>query len=179
MSTQLIIRLADSLYEKVRADLTRPHPFAAERVGFLFTKTGTGPGGSVLLFPVDYLSLPDEQYIDENDPFVGAAINGDALRSAMQRVLDTGMGGLHVHMHAHHSGRPCFSPTDWHDLPDIVQSLKNANARLIHGALLLSQDMVTGALWLPDQDEHKPIVPCVAIVGSPLRVCPGGEHHER
>ncbi len=179
MSTQLILRLAHPLYEQVRADLTRPHPFAAERVGFLFTKAGTGPGGSILLFPVDYLPLQDEQYVDENDPLIGAAISGDALRSAMQRVLDTGMGALHVHMHAHHRGRPRFSPTDWHDLPDIVQSLKNANSRLIHGALLLSQDMATGVLWLPDQDVYKPLVPRVSIVGSPLRICPGGEYRER
>lgn len=179
MNTQLILRLAHPLYERVKADLARLHPFAAERVGFLFTKVGTGPGDSILVFPVDYLSLPDDQYVDENDPLIGAAISGDALRSAMQRVLDTGMGALHVHMHAHHCGRPRFSSTDWHDLPDIVQSLKNANARLIHGALLLSQNMATGALWLPEPGEYRPLIPRVSIVGSPLRICPGGKSRER
>src|SRR5205807_791399 len=130
-----------------------------------------GPQGSILLFPVDYLPLQDEHYIDENDPLLGAAISGDALRSAVQCVLDAGMGAFHVHMHAHHRGRPRFSSTDWHDLPDIVQSLRNANPRLIHGALLLSQDMATGALWLPNLDVRKPLVPWVSIVGSPLRIC--------
>jgi len=174
MKTLLIIRLAGPLYERVKADLAHPHPYAAERVGFLFTRIGTGPHGTTLLFPVDYLSLQDNQYVDENDPLVGAAINGDAIRSAMQHVLNTGMGALHVHMHAHHRGRPYFSPTDWHDLPCIVQSLRNANSQLIHGALLLSQDTATGALWPPEQDLCEPIMPRVSIVGCPLRICTGG-----
>lgn len=174
MSRRVIIRLAYPLYEVVKTDLSRPHPFAAERVGFLFSKVGTGPDGLTLLLPVDYLPVPDEQYVDEGDPLIGAAINGAALRRAMQRVLDTGVGGLHVHMHAFHSGRPRFSPTDWQDLPGIVQSLRNANAQLIHGALLLSQDTATGALWLPHQDIRLPLVPQVTLVGCPLQICPGG-----
>ncbi len=174
MSRLLIIRLAYPLYKAVKADLTRPHPFAAERVGFLFSKVGIGPDGVILLLPVDYLPLPDEQYVDEGDPLIGAAINGAAIRSAMQRVLDSGMGAFHVHMHAYHTGCPHFSPTDWHDLPDIVQSLRSADARLIHGALLLSQDAATGALWLPNQDINMPLVPQVTLVGCPLQICPGG-----
>jgi hypothetical protein len=174
MKTQLIIRLAGPLYERVKADLARPHPFAAERVGFLFTRIGTGPQGTTLLFPVDYISLRDDQYIDENDPLIGAAINGDAIRSAMQRVLNTGMGALHVHMHAHHRGQPHFSSIDWRDLPGIMQSLQNANSQIIHGALLFSQDTVTGALWPSERDVRKPVIPRVSIVGYPLRICIGG-----
>jgi hypothetical protein len=173
MKTQLIIRLAGPLYECAKADLARPHPFAAERVGFLFTRIGTGSQGTTLLFPVDYISLRDDQYVDENDPLIGAAIAGDAIRSAMQHVLNTEMGALHVHMHAHHRGQPYFSSIDWHDLPGIVQSLQNANPQLIHGALLFSQDTVTGALWPPEQDMCKPLIPRVSIVEYPLRICTG------
>jgi hypothetical protein len=173
MKTQLIIRLAGSLYEHVKADLARPHPFAAERVGFLFTRVGTGPQGTTLLFPVDYMSLQDDQYIDENDPRIGAAINGDAIRSAMQHVLNTEMGALHIHIHTHHRGRPYFSSIDWRALPGIVQSLQNANPQLIHGALLFSQDTVIGALWPPEQDVCNPVIPQVSIVGYPLRICTG------
>ena len=174
MKTQLIIRVASPLYEHVKADLASPHPFAAERVGFLFTRIGTGPQGTTLLFPTDYMPLQDNQYVDENDPLIGAAISGNAIRGAMQYILNTGMGALHVHMHAHHRGQPYFSSIDWHDLPSIVQSLQNANSQLIHGALLFSQDTATGALWLPEQDLQKPVIPRVSIVSYPLRICTGG-----
>lgn len=172
MKALSIIRLAFPLYEAVKADLMRPHPFAHERVGFLFTRSGKGVQDVSMLFPVDYLSLPDEQYVDEKNLQIGAAIDGAAIRSAMQRVMDTGLGALHVHMHGYHQGKPHFSSTDWHDFPDIVRSFQNANPHLIHGALLLSQDMATGALWFPSQDLHEPQYPRVSIVGSPMRICP-------
>src|SRR5258708_1958291 len=120
------------------------------------------------------MSLQDDQYVDENDPLIGAAINGDAIRSAMQHVLNTEMGALYVHMHAHHWGQPYFSSIDWRDLPSIVQSLQNANSQLIHGALLFSQDTATGALWPPEQGVCKPVIPRVSIVGYPLKICTGG-----
>src|SRR5437868_7002801 len=115
MKTQFILRLAAPFYEQVRADLARPHPFAAERVGFLFTRMGTGSPGTTLLFPVVYLALPDEQYVEENDPEVGAAITGGAIRGAMLQVLQTGMGAFHVHVHAYHRGQPRISPADCRD----------------------------------------------------------------
>ena len=34
------IKLTGSLYKKILRDLARPHPFAAERVGFVFGRTG-------------------------------------------------------------------------------------------------------------------------------------------
>lgn len=172
MTTSVHIRLARSLYEQVKTDLRRPHPFAAERVGYLFTRTGTGPEGITLLFPVEYLALPDDLYVEVADPQVGAAISGAAIRSAMQRVLDTDMGALHVHLHAH-PGSPLFSRIDWRDLPGMAQSLHNANPYRIHGALLLSTDAITGAVWLSGPLGSAPVVPRVSLVGYPLRIVEG------
>lgn len=173
MSETVSIRLARPLFERVQCDLRRPHPFAAERVGFLFTCTGSGPAGTTFLFPVDYLVVPDSQYVDARKPWVGAAINGDATRGAMQQVMATGLGALHVHLHDHR-GVPRFSPTDWCDLPDFARSFQHADPHLIHGALVLSRDAATGAVWLPNQPLRKPLVPRISIVGFPLRTFEGG-----
>ncbi len=172
MTSPTLIRLTRALYEQVKADLLRPHPFGSERVGFLFMHQGIGPEGITLLFPTEYLALPDEKYVEVSDWRVGAAISGAAIRGAMQRVLDAHLGALHVHLHPH-LGRPRFSLIDRHDLPEIAQSLQHANHRLIHGALLLSLDVATGVLWLPEQEGHAPVVPRVSIVGYPLRIIEG------
>ena len=63
------IRIARRLYEQVRADLSRPHPFAAERVGFLFGRLGNVGTDDPLILMTTYSTLADERYID--DPFSG------------------------------------------------------------------------------------------------------------
>jgi hypothetical protein len=126
----------------------------------------------MLLFPTEYLALPDEHYVEVIDWRVGAAISGAAIRAAMQCVLDTDLGVLHVHLHPH-PGQPQFSPIDRHDLPDIVQSLQHVNRHLIHGALLLSLDAATGVVWLPEQQCGLPVVPRISVVGYPLRIIEG------
>ena len=35
------IKMTGRLYDEIRRDLERPHPFAFERVGFVFGKVGT------------------------------------------------------------------------------------------------------------------------------------------
>jgi len=170
MKTSVIVRLARPLYERVKRDLERPHPFAAERVGFLFTRPGAGPAGVALLFPVEYLPMEDQHYVEAADPGIGAAIRGDAIRGAMQRVMDTGLGALHVHLHAHH-GRPRFSPTDLKDLPDLARSLQNADPRPLHGGLVLSHDAATGAVWRLGDRRDRPVAPRVSY---PLRIWEGG-----
>lgn len=166
----VIIRLSRPLFYEVVSELQRPHPFAAERVGFLFTRAGSGPVGTTLLFPVDYMAVPDDRYVDIHKPRVGAAINGDAIRGAMQRVMTTGLGVLHVHLHDH-TGRPHFSPTDWRDLPNLARSFQHANPDLIHGALVLSRDAAAGAVWAPNQSSDQPVLPRIALVGYPLSIC--------
>lgn len=166
MNASVVIRLARPLVEQLLTDLRRPHPFAAERVGFLFTRIGTGPAGTTFLFPVDYLPVPDNQYVHTTR--VGAAINGGAIRSAMEHVMVTELGALHVHLHDH-CGVPRFSRTDWRDLPDLARSFQHANSHLIHGSLVLSSDAAAGAVWLPDGVSREPLLPKIALVGYPLR----------
>jgi len=176
VNDRVSIRLARSLVEHVLSDLRRPHPFAAERVGFLFARRGSGPPGTTFLFPIDYLAVPDDQYIDGLAQWEGAAINGDAIRSAMERVMTMKLTALHVHLHDH-SGRPNFSRTDWRDLPGLARSFQHADPTLMHGGIVLSRDAAAGAVWLPKEASGEPVFPRISIVGYPLRI-EGDESHE-
>lgn len=176
MNDRVSIRLARSLVERVLDDLRRPHPFAAERVCFLFARRGSGPPGVAFLFPIDYLAVPDDQYIDGLGLWEGAAINGNAIRSAMERVMTMKLSALHVHLHDH-PGRPHFSRTDWRDLPDFARTFQHANPTLMHGGIVLSHDAAAGAVWLPNEASGEPVLPRISIVGYTLRI-EGSDSHD-
>ena len=148
------LRIPGPLLERMRADLERPHPFAEERIGFLSVATGRGHDGEWILLASGYDAVPDGQYVD--DPRAGARISGQAIRAALQRVLDTGRGVLHVHLHAH-EGMPRFSWMDRQEQPRLVQSLRVVGGRVPHGMLVLSNDRANAWIWLPDAEG--PVVP--------------------
>src|SRR5215207_3980405 len=94
------IRLTRELFELIKADLLRPHSYAAERVGFIFGKLGNqGSEEGRLILLSEYRPVEDGDYEDTWE--AGARINSAAIRSAMQSVLDTGCGAFHVHLHPH------------------------------------------------------------------------------
>ena len=86
------IRLTRGLYDQVRADLARPHAFAAERVGFLFGRLGNAETVEPMILFTGYRSLDEERYI--NDPNSGARIDSQAIRGAMQEVINRQRGCL-------------------------------------------------------------------------------------
>jgi hypothetical protein len=43
------IKMTGRLYDEIRRDLYRPHPFAHERVGFVFGRIGTRDDGGKLV----------------------------------------------------------------------------------------------------------------------------------
>lgn len=162
MNVQL--RMTRHIYNQIRADLSRPHPFAGERVGFLFAKHGLADGDTILVLPANYQVIPDDQYID--DPKVGAKINSIAIRNAMQRSMDNGESVFHVHMHEH-LGRPAFSRLDRRELFFLIQSFQNVSPKLPHGAMVLSYDDTAALIWLPN--EEKPVsVAKITVVGYPV-----------
>lgn len=130
-------RIPEPLHKKMLSDLKRPHPFAYERVGFLFAKTVYLSSNVTLVITIDYLPVNDKDYI--NDKQVGAKINSDAIRTAMQFTLENDCGCFHVHLHDH-SGRPSPSFTDAKSLPGIVKSLNNIAPEQTNGYLILSRD---------------------------------------
>ncbi len=159
-------RFMRQLFARVRQDLARRHEFAYERVGFLSAKLGSHLGDEPLVLFTDYYPVPDNQYID--DPHSGARIDSDAIREAMQRVLDIREGLFHVHTHGGR-GRPGFSFMDLEETPRIVSSLQIAGPTQAHGMVLLSNDRCIAHVWIPGAD--RPLVASrVSVVGYPLEI---------
>ncbi len=162
---KISVRIPAACYSAALADLDRPHPFAAERIGFFSTAQGKAGRDECVVCVTRYHPIPDTHYV--NDPFVGARINSQAIRAALQRILDEKSGQLHVHLHWH-VGRPHPSRTDREELPPLVQSMCATAGDQVHGGLILSRDGAFADLWLPGQAEPKPAAR-VTVVGFPMR----------
>lgn len=163
-------KIARELLTRIREDVRRPHPFAWERVGFLFARVGNQSHDEKIILPLTYTPVPDDQYID--DPEVGARINSAAIRAAMQAGLSTGMSVFHAHMHEH-SGRPRFSRVDLVNYPDLVRALRNVAPGVPHGALLLSEDSCDALVWAPGAERATP-GGRIVVVGRPTNFLEGG-----
>lgn len=163
---KLCLRLTRALYESARADLRRPHPFAAERVGFLFGKAARAGADRVVLTMHAYVALLNDEYVDDRS--AGAVFSSGALRRMRQRVLDTGESAFHVHEHPH-IGRPAFSTIDIRSLAELVPSFGVLVPEAPHGALLLSDDAAAGMAW--SRDIPSPFVTeAISVVGYPMQV---------
>lgn len=156
-------RMPKQIEREVRRSLMQPHPFAFERVGFIFTKITRCGAGDVLVLVTGYDPVPDDDYI--NDPNVGARINSSAIRRTMQRVLNTGEGAFHVHIHDH-NGATGPSHTDQQELRPMMQSIRNAAPQTAHGLLILSRDAAWAEALIPDSLQFQRIGK-ISVVGFP------------
>ena len=161
------VRITRKLLDEVRADLSRPHPFAAERVGFLYGRLACTDPALVLM--TGYEPVADDRYI--NDPWSGARIDSHAIRGAMQGVLDRGQGGFHVHMH-HWPGRPVLSRMDAEEIPPVVTGLRRVGLAHAHGIVLLHAEECAAWVWLPGRDDSVE-AQSVSDVGFPLKIFGG------
>lgn len=158
------VRLSRTLVEAMKADLRRPHAFAAERVGFLSVATGRSDGGELLVLGLEYQPVNEDDYIE--DATVGVKIGVGAIRAAVDRVRISRRGLFHVHLHEHR-GVPGFSSTDRREQPRLVESFRHVEGRVPHGMLVLSEDSATAWVWLPG--ERSPVRPIsITIVGYPM-----------
>lgn len=144
---KIIFRATDRFLDDVRHDLARPHPFAAERVGFISARAAATPE-TLLLLAADYHPLADDEYVD--DPSVGAMMGQEAIRKALDLALMQPVGVIHVHMHEHH-GRPHFSRVDVREQVKFVPDFFKVRREMPHGAIVLSLDRANGRIWL-DRD---------------------------
>ena len=140
----IAIELPRTLYHEVVADLRRPHAHAAERIGFLYGRLTSAVAPLIVM--TRYVSVQDGQYVV--DYKVGARINGDAIRAAMQGVLDTGEGVFHTHLHEW-PGPPSFSATDDKELPNLIPAFRAVGPTQATGLFLLSPDSAIADVWLP------------------------------
>lgn len=162
--TNIKFRIPEHLHKKMLLDLERSHPFAFERIGFLFAKTVNLSSGVVLVIATNYQPVSDEDYIE--DFSVGAKINSSAIRKAMQRTFDQSCGCFHVHLH-NHSGKPYPSLTDEESLPSVVRSLENIAPKHANGYLILSKDAFHASIKI-ETSEKSLDADLISVVGKPF-----------
>lgn len=162
---RVIIRIPESLYIGILRDLRRKHPFAYERVGFVFGTSKLLSKDVLLICLNEYQIIADKEYVPDRS--VGARINTSAIRLAMQKVLSSGKSGFHIHLHDL-EGQPTFSFTDLAELPAIAESFQNYNENESHGMLVLSSNHANGFVWQPNVKDAI-VTTQISIVGHPSR----------
>jgi hypothetical protein len=163
------IKLTGSLHAEIIRDLARPHPFAAERVGFVSGRMGTFADNGRLVLLTQYHSIPDDQYLD--DPSVGARIGSEAITWAMQAAFHgrpAREGIFHIHLHGYH-GETGMSGTDNREIPRLIPGFQSVGRDAAHGIIILSLDHGSGWVWLPG-DKHPVQAMSIAVIGVPLEV---------
>jgi hypothetical protein len=163
------IKFPGRLYAAARQDLERPHPFAAERVGFVKGRIGTLADDGRVVLLTRYDAIPDADYID--DGTVGAKIGPEAIIRATQAVYhgrSAREGLFHIHLHEHR-GETAMSHVDARDIPQIVTGFQAVGPHAPHGIIILSLDHGSGWVWLPAVKQ--PVqVDCVSVIGAPIGV---------
>lgn len=151
---RVLMKLRVDQINSLRADLRRNHAFAYERVAFLTCRFGRLSDGGLIILAHNYYPVADENYID--DPSYGALISGDAFRAAFQLCLKDSVGIFHVHFHAH-SGIPTPSRIDRRETAAFVPDFFNVMPTTPHGAIILSNDALSGQVWLSRTSDPVPV----------------------
>jgi hypothetical protein len=171
------IKLTGDLYAKIVRDLARPHPFAAERVGFVFGRVGTLTGQAKVILLNRYHSIPDCDYVD--DPTVGARIGVKVLTWAMQALYQRRQvreGIFHVHMHPHR-GETQMSGVDKREIPRMMPGFQSVSREAAHGIIVFSHNHCSGWVWLPGNEQ--PIeASSVSVIGTPVEIFRRGVRDE-
>ncbi|MBL7836735.1 MAG: ThiF family adenylyltransferase [Bacteroidetes bacterium] len=156
------VRIPNRIYQSVLNDLRRPHDYAYERVGFLFTKEICIQNKTFIVLATHYEPVKDENYI--KDKSVGAHINSKAIREAMQIAMDNQYGCYHVHMH-NHNGMPALSAIDKQGIPDVIRSFGNAIRGINHGLMIFSKDSVLCQVRIGNRLVNSDVT---SLVGYPM-----------
>jgi molybdopterin/thiamine biosynthesis adenylyltransferase len=175
-------RMSASVHQQMLSDLRRPHAFASERVGFLYTSSTTLKNGVVIIIAKEYVAVADDDY--EEDHSVGAKINANAIRKGMQTLFEKQGGCFHVHLHDY-MGETSPGYTDTKSLPAIAKSFSNISGEQATGFLILSSDSFYASVHL--KDHANMISPtCISCVGYPMnlrfpsaKISYKGTHHDR
>lgn len=152
------------LLASIRADLKRKHAFAWERVGFLQAGLARSADG-VVIMAAEYRPVDDADYT--YNPEVGAMINADAIRKAMDWAHSSQAGIFHIHAHEER-GQTSFSETDNWGNARVIPTFFNLAPRACHGAVVLSDDSMYGEVWTR-RDARPARIDRFSVVGAPLR----------
>lgn len=166
INPRIFFRIPKAIHLEMLNDLRRKHSHAWERMGFLHTRLKWLDEKTVLIIANSYQVLEDEDYI--RDSTVGAKIGSEAIRKAMQLMMDNQTGGFHVHLHDH-KGRPVPSLVDERGIPGIIESLSHATKEQATGMLILSGDGFYDEIRIPGV-KKKLKADSISVVGFPIHV---------
>lgn len=161
-----VFKITAGLLSEVLRQLRQPHDTAHERVGFISCQISKSSPKTLVILAQEYHSVLDSHYAD--DPLVGACINKEAIRSALQVALSNKCSMFHVHVHSHH-GVPQFSHTDNESNRRLFPDFFNVAGEKPHGAIVFSSDKARGLVWISKESDTKQIDEFV-VVGTPLSV---------
>jgi len=161
---KITLKLSGELLAVILADLRRPHPFAAERVGFIAARPTRSKNGIILLAS-RYVVVPDDGYAEDSS--AGAVMNEKTIFGAMQMGYAKNVSVIHVHLHEG-CGRPGFSGIDRRESARFVPAFLGAQPEYPHAAVVLSSDSFVGLCWLRGKKKPLPISRFV-VVGGHLR----------
>jgi len=132
---------SEGIAAEMQLDLSRSHPFAAERVGFLTVCSNMSRAADCLIVAKKWISVADEDYVRARH--VGACIGPAAFRKVLEYAYFSDVGIFHVHRHDH-CGVPRFSRVDLMSMRDFIPSFFNARPHQVHGAIVLSLNSSAG-----------------------------------
>jgi len=147
-------QINEKILASIHEDLSRPHSFAFERVGFITCSSQMDKEKNLIIESKSYHPVKDEHYID--DPNYGALIGADAFRMALEQSYNQNASIIHIHRHEHR-GRPRFSRTDNQESNKFIPSFINIKPLLPHATVVLSYDSMSGRCWLPNTEQPVPI----------------------
>lgn len=159
-------KLTAVLYRTILEDLSRPHPIAAERAGFVFGRATDLGSDRRLILLTTYRSIPDRHYVEDDS--VGARIGAHAITEAMQAVYagrGAGQGIFHVHLHCH-NGPPRMSSVDHSELPPMLPGFHSVGRGAPHGIMILS--LTHAAAWVYQPEGDLIGASRISVIGSRL-----------
>ncbi len=151
---KISFRITSSLLKQIHDDLSRPHPYAAERVGFISCGVGNLTNNNLLILGENYHPVSSEHYID--NPNYGAMMGSSAIRDALQLAYKRQISIFHVHRHEH-IGKPDFSHIDLIESNKFIPDFWKVRPNRPHGAIVLSHDSMAGLCWHPKEEIPVPI----------------------
>jgi|SRR6266568_5493256 len=159
-----LFRMTSELFEQLHDDLSRPHPFAFERVAFLSCKTAHLAGGGTVLLAHSAHVVADDDY--EPSETMGALLGSAAFRKILQYGYAHCVSIFHVHRHDH-QGLPEFSKVDVQESAKYVPDFFKVRPNQPHGAIVLSHDSATGLIW-PSRIGKPEAIDGFVVVGARL-----------
>ncbi len=126
----------------------------------------------IVILADEYFPVADGDYV--RDPLVGARINQEAIRKALELALLRNVGVFHVHMHLLPTRRLWFSDIDLKDHDSFVPDFFSVRPEMPHGAIVLSPRSAAGRFWVAGNDV-KPIAE-FNTVGRTMSIVCASDH---